>query len=195
MKNLTKTTLTMLTVGLLSGGLFCQQAQAVQVNGTLFFGGVVTLDSTSVGSATQVTTWNTMFVSQPGTGSFSGIPVGTSLTMSGPWTFNSGSHPALWSVGGFTFDLTSSSIIYQISTFLNVSGPGIVSGNGFTPSTADWAFTIVTDGTPHGDMRFAFTAQIFAEHPPGVPDSGATVTLFGVAFVGIAGLRRKVCAL
>ena len=165
------------------------------INGTLYFGGVVTLDSTNLDSATQVTAWNTMFVNQPGTGSFSGIPVGTNATMTGPWTFNSGPHLSLWSVGGFTFDLIYSAIVYQISTFLNVSGPGIVSGNGFTPSTADWAFTIVTDGTPHGDMRFAFTAQIFAEHPPGVPDSGATVTLLGMAFVGLAGLRRKVCAL
>ena len=192
MKNLTKTTLTMLAVGLLSGGLFCQQAQAVPVNGYLYFGGTVTLDSTTLNSATQVATWNNVFVTG-GTSDFSGIPVGSNVTMSGPWTFNSGPHPVLWTVGGFTFDLTYSTIIYQTPTFLNVSGPGIVSGNGFTPSTADWAFTISTDGTPHGNRQFDFTAQIFAEHPH-APDTGATVALLGVAFVGLAGLRRKLKA-
>jgi hypothetical protein len=188
MKNLTKTTLTMLAVGLLCSGLFCQQAQAVPIQGTIFFGGVATLDSTSVGSATQVTTWNAPFVNQAGTGSFSGIPFGTSVTMTGPWTFNSGLHLALWSVGGFTFDLTSSSILFQSSTFLNITGIGIVFGNGFTPTPGQWDFT-VTKSDGKMTTNFGFQAQTAA-----VPDGGSAVALLGIALVGLEGLRRKLKA-
>ena len=202
MKNLSKTILTVLAMGLFSCGLFCQQAQAMPISpmpplgapvtGDITFGGVVTLDSTSLAAATQVSTWNTSFVTSS-SGSFSGIAFGTAVTMTAPWTFNSGSHPALWSVGGFTFDLTSSAIVSQSSTFLNVLGTGTVSGNGFTPTSATWSFSISNPlGQPQ--MTFGFTSDTTST-AAATPDGGMTVALLGIAFVGLEGLRRKLRAL
>jgi hypothetical protein len=200
MKNPSKTILTMLAVGLLSCGLFCQQAQAMPISpmpplgapvtGDITFGGVVTLDSTSLAAATQVSTWNTSFVTSS-SGGFSGIAFGTAVTMTAPWTFNSGSHPALWSVGGFTFDLTASHIVSQSSMFLNVLGTGTVSGNGFTPTSANWSFSI-SNPTGGNQMTFGFTSDTTST--AATPDGGMTVALLGIAFVGLEGLRRKLRA-
>jgi hypothetical protein len=194
MKNLTKTILTMLAVGLLTGGLFCQQAQAapMPIRGTIFFGGVVTLDSTHLDMATLVSTWNTSFVNAPGSGEFASISVGTNVTMTGiPWTFNSGAHPALWSVGGYTFDLTASAIFSQSPTFLNVTGTGFLSGNGRDITPATWSFTI---SNPGGGPQATFGFDANTTGAP-LPDGGATVALLGIAFVGLEGLRRKLRAL
>ena len=201
MKNLSKTILTMLAVGLLSCGLFCQQAQAMPISpmpplgapvtGDITFGGVVTLDSTSLAAATQVSAWNTSFVTSS-SGGFSGIAFGTAVTMTAPWTFNSGSHSALWSVGGFTFDLTSSAIVSQSSTFLNVLGTGTVSGNGFTATPATWSFSI-SNPTGGNQITFGFTSDTTSTAT--APEGGMTVALLGIAFVGLEGLRRKLRAL
>ena len=53
------------------------------------------------------------------------------MTMAAPWNFNSGPLAGLWSVGGFTFNLTASSIVMQGNGFLTVSGTGTITGNGF----------------------------------------------------------------
>ena len=52
--------------------------------------------------------------------------------MATPWIFHpSTATPGLWSVGGFTFDLISATVVTQTATFLNITGTGTVSGNGF----------------------------------------------------------------
>ena len=47
---------------------------------------------------------------------------------------------ALWSVGGFTFDLIASTVLFQNFGFLFVSGTGIITGNGQT-FDGTWMFT------------------------------------------------------
>ena len=78
--------------------------------------------------------------------------------MTAPWTFGSG-QPALWSVGGFTFDLTTSTITHQGNGFLTVSGTGTISGNGFTATPGTWRFSTQN---PSANGVFSFSASTTA---------------------------------
>jgi VPDSG-CTERM motif len=194
MKNITKTILAVLATGLLSCGLFSQQAQAAPITGDIQFAGEVQFDTNSLATATQVVTWfdvfhNAGFTSvTSGTGDFAGIAPGTQAAMAQPWVFNpSTPTPGLWSVGGFTFDLLSATVVTQTAKTLVIEGTGIVSGNGFDPTAMDWSFTTQSAG---GGTRqtFSFSANGAAL---GVPDGGSAVALLGLALTGIGVLRRK----
>jgi len=187
MKNLSKTILTVVAVGLLSGGLFCRQAQATPITGDITFGGVVTLDSTTLSLATQVSTWDLSIVTSD-SGSFSSIPVLSSVSMTAPWIFNPSTPTIpLWSVGGFTFNLTSSTIVTQTNFFLNVTGVGTLSGAGFDTTPGTWSFTI-SNALGKTSETFGFQSDTAAGL---VPDGGATAALLGFALAGVEMLRRK----
>jgi hypothetical protein len=190
---LSKTILAVLGTGLLSCALFSQQAQAVEVNGNINFAGSVMYDTQSLATATQVTTWFDVFhnagfsnVTGGATGDFASIPAGTQATMAQPWIFNpSTPTPALWSVAGFTFDLSSCTIVNQTAKDLTIEGTGIVSGNGFDATTMTWMFTSQNAGGQNM-QEFSFSANSNA-----VPDGGSAVALLGIALAGIEVLRRK----
>jgi hypothetical protein len=196
MKNLTKTILAVLATGFIGCALFSQQAQASQIQGNINFAGGVQFDTNSLATATRVTTWfdsngNAGFSSvQVGaTGDFSAILAGTQATMAQPWIFNpSTPTPSLWNVGGFTFDLLTSTIVTQTANFLNISGTGIITGNGFDPTAATWAFSVQNSS---GGERTLFS---FSADSTAVPDGGSAVALLGIAFVGLEGLRRMLRA-
>jgi hypothetical protein len=106
--------------------------------------------------------------------------------MATPWIFNpSTPTPGLWSVGGFTFDLLSSTIVTQNAGLLAITGTGIVRGNGFDPTAMDWSFTTQSSG---GRTRAVFS---FSANGAAVPDGGSAVALLGIALTGIEVLRRK----
>jgi hypothetical protein len=150
---------------------------AAPIQGEIDFGGVVTYNTTSLATATQVTQWNNSIVLQR-TGDFANptysIDPGDPATMTAPWTFNSGTPGtpapgpalnALWSIGGFTFDLSSSMVASQNSTFLDVEGTGTISGNGFDPTPGTWSFTSTkSDGGTSNS--FGFQAQSAAVPEP-----------------------------
>jgi hypothetical protein len=202
MKNLTKTTFAAAFGALMLA--FSHNASATRhplppvtlgssIEGNINFAGAVHLDNNNLAKATTVVTWFDVF-NNPGktsvvpgaTGAFSGIAPGTSATMAQPWIFNpSTPTTALWSVGGFTFDLLSASIVSQSATFLNVLGTGIISGNGFNPTSATWGFT-VNDSNGRSHMMFSFAAN----NNSSVPDGGMTVTLLGVALCAL-GIGRR----
>ena len=192
---LPKTILAVLTIGALSCALFSQQAQATAISGNINFAGSVQFNTTNLATATRVVTWfdanhNAGFSSVVGgaTGDFSGIAAGTQATMAQPWIFNpSTPTPGLWSVAGFTFDLLSSSIVTQTSSFLNITGTGIISGNGFDPTAGTWAFSVQSAGGRRL-VEFSFSANA---NDNGVPDGGSAVALLGLALTGIEVLRRK----
>jgi VPDSG-CTERM motif len=169
---------------------------AAAIEGNINFAGAVHLDNNNLGSATTVVTWFDAFNNAgktsvvPGaTGAFSVIPAGTSATMAQPWVFNpSTPTAALWSVGGFTFDLLSATVVSQSNTFLNVLGTGMVSGNGFAPTSATWSFTV---NNSNGQPKMMFS---FAANNNSVPDGGITVALLGIALMGVEVLRRKLKA-
>jgi hypothetical protein len=191
MKNLTKTILAVIAAGVVSSALSIQEAQAAQINGTIDFAGSAKFDSTSLANATRVAVWRDVFGNAgfsnvaDTTGDFSSITLGTQATMATPWIFNpSTATPGLWSVGGFTFDLLGSTVVTQTATFLNISGTGVVSGNGFDPTAGTWAFTVQNAGGNH--TFFSFSANVAT-----VPDGGSAVALLGIALAGIEFARRK----
>jgi hypothetical protein len=122
------------------------------------------------------------------------VTAGDAATFTAPWTFNSGALAGLWSVGGFTFDLTQSAIAFQgvigPSEFLNVTGTGMLTGNGFTSTPGTWSFTSQFPGNSSttGVVEFSFSATNVA-----VPDGGTTMALFGVSLLGLGAVRRKLC--
>ena len=194
MKNPSKTVLAILATGLLSCTLFNQRAQAlpaVLIQGNIQFAGEVQFDTNSLATATTVVTWFDVFHNAgfssvtSGTGDFAGIAPGTSAAMA-QWTFNpSTPTPSLWSVGGFTFDLLSSTVVTQNASTLVITGTGIVSGNGFDPTAMDWSFTTQSSG---GKTRTTFS---FSANGVAIPDGGSAVALLGLALTGIEVLRRR----
>jgi VPDSG-CTERM motif len=195
MKNVTKTILAVLATGALSCTLLSQQAVAsptIVIQGSINFAGSVQFDTNSLATATTVVTWFDVFQNAgftnvaSATGDFAGILPGTQAAMAS-WTFNpSTPTPGLWSVGGFTFDLLSSTIVTQNASTLVIEGSGIVSGNGFDPTATEWSFTTQSAGGRTGTI-FSFSANGIT----GVPDGGPAVALLGIALIGIEGLRRK----
>jgi len=163
------------------------------ITGKIDFGtGTVTYDTNSLATATQVSTWTNAKVTLS-TGNFSSVLAGTPVSLATPWIFNLGTPgsplpgPAtnpLWQVGGFSFALASSTIITQTVNFLNVSGPGTITGNMFDPTPGTWSFTSTnSNGAPQ--TSFTFTTDTAA-----VPDGGTAVALLGLAFAGLEGARR-----
>jgi hypothetical protein len=188
MKNLSKTALAILATGLLSCTLFSQQAQARPISGCINLAGSAQFDTHDLLTATTVTAWINPHVESGSTGDFAMIPVNTPVAMTAPWNFSSGGPLlGLWSVGGFTFDLTSSTIVVQTHSALIIDGTGIVSGNGFDPTAMSWSFTTQSAGG-RTQATFSFSANGCAG---AVPDGGSAVALLGIALIGIEFLRRK----
>jgi hypothetical protein len=171
-----------------------QLAPAAPIQGSIDFGGVVTFDTMSLATATKVNTWNSSFVLQD-TGNFATFAApGANATMAAPYTFDSGTPAtpspgpttlALWQVGGFTFDLTTSTVVSQSANFLNISGVGTASGNGFSATPGTWSFTS-SNSSGSNNTTFGFQAQTQ------VPE-GNTIVLFGIGALGLLGrqLWRK----
>jgi hypothetical protein len=193
MKNLTKTILTLIAVGFVLTTLSTQEAQAAKITGRIDFAGSVMFDSSALQNVTQVLTWrdvngNLGFSNVAAFGgSYVGfVTLGQQATMHTPWTFiPSTATPGLWSVGGFTFDLTSATVVTRTATFLNIIGHGTVSGNGFETTNARWAFSVANAGGGTGDF-FSFSANTAS-----VPDGGSAVALLGISLVAIEFVRRK----
>ena len=170
----------------LSAILLASPAQSAPIQGSIDFGGVVTFDTMSLATATRVNIWNSSFVLQD-SGNFSSIAPGTNSTMAAPWIFNpSTATPSLWSVGGFTFDLSSSTIISQSSTFLDIRGVGTISGNGFDPTPGTWSFS-ASRGDGGNASNFGFQAQSAA-----IPEASTVALLaVGSVLIGRRWWRRK----
>ena len=137
--------------------------QAAPITGSISIKGGAELNSGSVNTATQVTGWLDGIGAPPAVVSRSGdfatyVSVGASVTMAAPWNFGFGL-PNLWSVGGFTFNLTASSIVTQANGFLNVSGTGTITRTGFTPTPGTWRFS--TQNPPASGV-FSFSASTTA---------------------------------
>ena len=180
-----KTILVFFALGLISCALCVQQAQAVPVTGVITFAGGVTLDTDSVTTANQVTNWLDQSLAMPtvqsASGSFSGLD-GQTAIFAFPWSFNSGPIAAFWTVGGFTFNLIASHIVFRTDGFLAVFGRGSITGPGFDSTISNWRFTIQDDPS-NGIFTFSGSSE--------APDGGATVALLGLALAGIEGIRRK----
>ena len=183
-----KTILAVLAMGALSCALFSQQVQAAPITGDIGIGGQIQFDA-PLGKATTVTHWISVGNNNDGFGTVLGVTgdLATFISpldeaaMAQPWNFSSGGpQAALWSVGGFTFDLASSTTVTQIFNFLNVTGVGTISGNGFDSTPATFTLTVTQLGT-----RLVFGAITAT-----TPDGGTTVMLLGAA-LGALGMARR----
>jgi len=163
---------------------FAPKTDAGPITGSIDFAGVVTFDTMSLATATQVQTWNSSFVLQD-SGDFSSIAPGTNVTMAAPWIFNpSTATPSLWSVAGFKFDLMSSVIVSQTSTFLNITGLGTISGNGFDPTPGTWSFTS-SDANGSPQSTFGFQTQTTAVPEP------STLALLGAGVAALVSYGKR----
>lgn len=173
-----------------------QEVQATPVTGSIGFGGTVTWDTQSAATATEVTAWqNTQALSDNGTFASFITPIAPVTFTSSAWTLNDAATiNNFWQAGGFTFQLLSSSITTQGGSpgqtgFVVVNGTGIVSGNGFSPTTLSWSFSAQDPKSGTAPDRWTFSASANS-----VPDGGATVLLLGIALSGVALLRKKLAA-
>lgn len=158
-------------------------AQAAQITGLLNISGTAKFDK-KLAQATRVTAFSNVSVGGGSTGDFSSIPMGTSVTMASTYIFSPSTPTGLWSVGGFTFDLQSSTIVSQTSNFLSISGTGTISGGGFDNTVASWAFS--SQGSGSG-KTFTFSATTAGA----TPDSGMTAVLLGTSLLSLAVFRAK----
>lgn len=164
-----------------AGGAF-----AATIQGNITFAGGATLNTNSVNTATGVTTWeDTIVVSRDGDFA-TYLDAGEDVALFAPWTFNSAG-PVLdfWSVGGFSFDLTSSFVSFQSSGALIVKGSGWTHGNGFDATPGTWNFT---SQNPSAGGVFSFSAA--SAHPTSVPDGGTTAALMGAVLIGLGVIAR-----
>jgi len=150
--------------------------------------------TTSLAAAKGVKAWGTTQVTTVG-GSFATFVAGTNTpAFSAPWVFNPSTPlPALWTITGslaggetFTFNLTSSSIVTQNASFLNVTGTGTMTGTGTTAYAATAGTFNFTIPSPGAGEQFTWTSSSAP-----VPDGGTTMALLGVSLLGLYGARRK----
>jgi hypothetical protein len=189
------------TVALGLGGI----AQAVPISGDITFAGGVTLNTSSAGTASEVLNWtgpggtgNPIVISDDG--SFSGIAAGSTATFASPWFFNSGSVAALFNVGGFTYNLTSSQVVFQgagpngLPPGVLVDGIGSISGNGLDSEAMTWSFS-TSDPSALGVEGAIFSFQVAAGSTGGsVPDGGTTAMLLGLGVLGLGLLKKQIFA-
>ena len=183
---LIKTLMAGLAAMVIAGG-FALSAQATPITGMLNIAGTANFNTSSLMTAGSAT-FTDVITLGGNSGDFAGFAVGTPVVMASynfdPSTITNG----LWSVGGFTFNLISSTVEKRSATFLSVSGTGIITGPpGFDPTPGIWAFTSQNAGGQPG-MTFSFSANT---HAGAVPDGGMTLALLGAGLMGLAAFRAK----
>lgn len=172
---------TMLFGVLLLGSL---TAQAVPINGGIgFFGAFTPLDdanqATTLDEATGIDFLNNAAFTENATGDFSDIDDLTLASFS-DFQFDETPVSPLWSVGGFSFELSSVSVDLQTASALKLSGLGTVSGNGFDDTAGTWSLS-ADSGT---GLVFAWSGGTIAATAPPM------LWLWGAGLVGMIGVSR-----
>jgi hypothetical protein len=186
MKRYSKSIMATFAAGFLSCGLLSQDATATLITGSISFTGQVLYDTGDLSTADAITSWNNARTQGTSSGSFSGIAQNTAANSNVPWNFDpSTPMPALLSVGGFTFDLLTSTIVNQGGGFLTIQGTGIISSTNeaFESTVGNWVFT---SQDTSNNSKFKFMSG----NAP-VPDGGSALALLGIGLVTIEALRRR----
>ena len=148
-----------------------QNVQAQGITGTFSIIGEVTLNASTAGSASTATSWIAPYIFAS-SGTFSNTAqAGLAVTFNGSsWSFSSGAQPDFLTVGGFLFNLISSSVSSQGGTqsagWVNVTGTGTIGGNGYTTTQATWSFNCQDPMIGHNPDQWAFSATVTAVPAP-----------------------------
>lgn len=180
----------------------CLASQAASINGAIRFtsganGGIIFQDSagnitTNLADAAGIQSWVFPEV-DVGDGSFINVPNGQAVSFSQPWIFPSSTPlTPLWTIvgfGNFAFNLSSSTIVFRDSDFLQIEGTGTFTGTDTLTNTAydatpaTWTFS--TQGSGPTDTRFSWNASTVA-----VPEPGTSALLSGI-LLWICFIRRR----
>ena len=186
--------LAVLATGLLSCGLFCQQAHAI--SGEIEFFGKARASGPSTGGLVTITFSNPGWKVLSGTGGYAGVPFGTaahfnnfSFTGDGTSAVLTAMVPAQWSFsfGGnlYTFNLEALTSAHVVSGSMAFTGTGTTFVNGVNAGFGTWSL----QGSSAGGFSFKLSSSTTA-----VPDGGSAVALLGIALAGIEVARRKIKA-
>lgn len=188
MKNITKIAATLVGVAALT-----QAVQATPIIGSLALSSsTVTLNSSSVTTASEVVNWGTVTAS----GSFNGVAVPTSASMASPWFFAGATPSALpinnfWTVGAYSFQLQSFTEFVS-GPFLLFTFNGLVSDGGVnTATTFAGSGSLQDPNSGHTDAGYIFSGSLSFNS---VPDGGSTALLLGAAMSGLTMIKRKFLA-
>lgn len=162
-------------------------ALANQISGSITIKGGITLNS-SIATATQVSSWNSANVESV-SGDFSlFLAPSDAVNITAPFVFSpSTSYPVLYYIGGFTFELLSSEIVFQNDSFLLLSSKGKFIGNGFDET--EGLLNVSIPG-PSAQGIYTFSAGTKAE-PVYVLDAGSPFSLLLGGFAGIILIPRR----
>lgn len=158
-------------------------ARAGTINGNITFVGGLALDNVDFLAATGVSSFVETSVKSIDGDFVPMIAKGDAVAFPASWSFNSGAVAPFWSVGGFTFNLSSSWVTFHDSDSINVKGNGWITGNGFEATEGYWNFStqnIAADG------QFSFSAS-----SKSVPDNGASIVLLGLGLTGVGAIARR----
>lgn len=158
-------------------------ANAATITGIITFGegeGTYNAGHTAITAITAQP--RVMFAS----GDFAAL-IGSTATFQ-PFSFDSGPVSSLWSVGAFTFNLTSGKLTSPTPFLIMTDGVGTITAPGFLPTNGIFAF-IGIPGTL--STSFTFTAAAAALGASAVPDGGTTVAFLGLALLGLHAAHRK----
>lgn len=157
------------------------------IEGAITFAGGAQFDTMTLATATRVDQFSNVTIISADGDYAAFVSPNDPVAMATPWIFSpSTPTPGLWSVGGFTFDLDTSTIVLQTEKFLLIQGTGTVMGNGFDATDGTFSFSTQSPGAGRG--VFSFSASSDSQ----VPDHGATVALLGISLLGLEFFRRKI---
>jgi hypothetical protein len=174
-------------------------ATAIPIDGGLSFAGGFGANNPNLTIATSVTSFSNVDVtSASGTFAAEGVSPGDGVNLNVPIVFDplpgSWTNP-LWSVGGFSFAIESIEDVGQESfmgaTLLEIKALGTISHAGYDDTPGVFLFT---GNSARGTLSFSASNLADAPPdeppPPGVPDSGSSAILLGMALAGLGIVRR-----